>query len=613
MRAADDTITVLHVDDEPGLGDLVATCLKREDERLTVHTAPSAADGLAVLDERAVDCVVSDYDMPGQNGIEFLRAVRESHPDLPFVLYTGKGSEEVAAEAISAGVTDYLQKEQGTDQYAVLANRIVNVVESYRSRQELAERNRSLRRYKHMVNSMDDAACVYDADGRFVIVNEYLADWYDTTREALVGEKSELIPAIRAQADDGDPYGALLDGRRDHVEGEIAAEFPGHGRAVLEYRLTPLVADGTIEGVVGVARDVTERKAREREFHRTKRAMDEAPVGITITDPDREDNPIIYANPRFRELTGYEESELLGRNCRFLQGPDTTDEPVTEMRRAIDAEETVTVELRNYRKDGTEFWNQVHVAPVRIDGEVTNYVGFQQDVTERTERERELERQNDRLDQFSSIVSHDLRNPLNVAQGQLALAREDRDDEHLEAVARAHERMESLISDLLTLARSGDPVTDLTPVDLAAVTADCWATVDTADATLETDAEGTVLADEGRLKQVLENLVRNAVNHGATGSRPRADDAGDHGVVGVTVTVGTLDDGFYVEDDGPGVPPEDRDAVFDAGYTTTDQGTGFGLHIVDQVAEAHGWTVNLTDGTDGGARFEVTGVEVLEE
>jgi len=127
-------IRVLHVDDERALGELVATLLAREDEQITVVTEPSASDGLARLeaDHEEIDCIVSDYEMPGMDGVEFLEAVRDDYPDLPFILFTGKGSEEVASEAISAGATDYLQKESGTEQYELLANRIQNAVSQTR-------------------------------------------------------------------------------------------------------------------------------------------------------------------------------------------------------------------------------------------------------------------------------------------------------------------------------------------------------------------------------------------------------------------------------------------------------------------------------------------------
>ena len=115
MTGTADPIRVLHVDDEPGVTDRAQTFLERADERITVRTAASAEEGWETLSDTPVDCVVSEYDMGGTNGLDFLERVREAYPELPFILYTGKGSEEVASEAISKGVTDYLQKERGTN------------------------------------------------------------------------------------------------------------------------------------------------------------------------------------------------------------------------------------------------------------------------------------------------------------------------------------------------------------------------------------------------------------------------------------------------------------------------------------------------------------------
>ena len=183
---------------------------------------------------------------------------------------------------------------------------------------------------------------------------------------------------------------------------------------------------------------------------------------------------------------------------------------------------------------------------------------------------------------------------LNVAVGRVELARETGELDHLDAVERAHERMNALIDDLLTLAREGDRVSDVEAVDIRDIARGCWANVSTVDATLNVRTERSISADRSRLQQLLENLMRNALDH-----------AGDD----VTVTVGDIDGGFYVEDDGPGVPPDIRESVFDAGYSTDPSGTGFGLSIVEQIVSGHGWDITVTDGTDGGARFEITGVE----
>jgi signal transduction histidine kinase len=246
-------------------------------------------------------------------------------------------------------------------------------------------------------------------------------------------------------------------------------------------------------------------------------------------------------------------------------------------------------------------------------------------------RAGELQRQNERLDEFTSIVSHDLRNPLNVAEGRLQLAREAVDSEHLAEVADAHDRMAALIEDMLSLARQGESIEDMEAVALPGVVDECWAGVAAPNATIEITAECGLLADESRLKQLLENLLRNAVEHGSTSNQnaARSDDAVEHGSTspdsqarqdavehgddGVTVTVGPLDagDGFYVADDGPGIPEADMEAVFEHGYSSTRNGTGFGFAIVERISDAHGWTLTVTDSEDGGARFEFSDVTLL--
>jgi signal transduction histidine kinase len=173
--------------------------------------------------------------------------------------------------------------------------------------------------------------------------------------------------------------------------------------------------------------------------------------------------------------------------------------------------------------------------------------------------------------------------------------------------------MESLITELMALSQGEERVSSTEPVELAAVAETCWQTVRTGEATLETETDRHLQADRSRLRQLLENLIRNAVEHGSTSPDSTSrQDAVERGDGELTVTVGDLESGFYVADDGPGIPPDERDAVFDAGYSTTDDGTGLGLRIVRQVAETHEWTVSLTASEAGGARFEISGVDVRQ-
>jgi PAS domain S-box-containing protein len=248
--------------------------------------------------------------------------------------------------------------------------------------QRLTELTRSRDRYKAAFEAARDAVAILDDDGRILDANSAMSDVFGPDTRDLIGRPiPEFLPGgfdfeaeWRAFREDGTKRGTVTVAGADGTD------------RVLEYAATADIIPG--QHLV-VCRDVTDREERERELRARTRAMEKAPVGIVMTDPNREDNPITYTNERFSERTGYDDDEIVGRNCRVLQGAGTKPEPVRKLRTAIDDRESVTVTLRNYRADGTEFWNRVRIAPVEDDdGTLTNYVGFQQDVTDRIERER---------------------------------------------------------------------------------------------------------------------------------------------------------------------------------------------------------------------------------
>jgi len=254
---------------------------------------------------------------------------------------------------------------------------------------------------------------------------------------------------------------------------------------------------------------------------------------------------------------------------------------------------------------------EIEISPVYSAGDrLVGRLFLLHDITEQKHRQRELERQNEQLEQFASVVSHDLRNPLNVANGYVQIAKDKYDDDDvIHEIEQSHERMETIIEDVLALAREGEEIDEFESVDLATVAHEAWEHVDTKDASFECTVEATVAADSTRLSRIFENLLRNALDHGP-------DDA--------TLSVGaverTSDDvatgtnyGFYVADDGPGIPEDQRDEVLEAGHTTADDGTGLGLSIVQSIVEAHGWEIAVAESEDGGARFDITNVQRITD
>ena len=490
----------------------------------------------------------------------------------------------------------------------------------------MTERQRDLERYQRALDEMPASVSIYDADRRFGFVNDSLASAYDTTPDELVGTESPILQQLRTERDD-DPFAELVAGDRELFADTVVLDISDREEAIIDYELTRLETDGEFDGVLGVFRDVTDERRREERLERTTARLnalfENSPDMIDIHDRD---GTIVDANRSMSEELGYDADELVGMSVWDV---DVEMDPEAGKRvwNALDVDETSRVETTYRRRDGSTFPAQVHIRRIDVQG-ADRFLVSSRDVSEQKAYERQIERENERLDEFASIVSHDLRNPLNVLSGYLDLARETGDDAYFDRCENAVEDMERLIDDLLTLARDGKTVGDREAIRLADLTPDCWARVEHGDArlVLEADDDVAVLADGSRLKQLLENLFRNSVEHGSTSSRTESGDSVEHGSTSnrpeagdsvvhaghdVTVRVGTLEDGsgFFVEDDGPGIPEHQRDAVFDSGHSTSTSGTGFGLAIVEGVAEAHGWTVTLTESDEGGARFEFTGVE----
>jgi signal transduction histidine kinase len=313
--------------------------------------------------------------------------------------------------------------------------------------------------------------------------------------------------------------------------------------------------------------------------------------GVLVLDAD---DRVADTNDRFRRMFALEGEALRG-------APVSTVCPgspaIRDLLESTARSDSVTLETegdsRHYHVKSSRMVDAVetYVGRVFVFTDITRRVNQEERLRERT---AELERRNEQLDQFASVVSHDLRNPLNVISGRAELASDATDpDPHIDAILDAAERMEGMIDEVLTLARQGEAVGQRESVPLDEVAERAWTFVDSGEATLTVDTSKTVMADPDRSQEAFGNLFRNAVEH-----------AGPD----VHVRVGALPDGFFVEDDGPGVPECDRSRLFEAGYTTQSDGTGLGLSIVRTVVEAHGWRVSIAESADGGARFEVVGV-----
>ncbi|NLV06413.1 PAS domain-containing protein [Haloarcula rubripromontorii] len=303
---------------------------------------------------------------------------------------------------------------------------------------------------------------------------------------------------------------------------------------------------------------------------------------------------IIEANDAGRRLL--EDESVIG------QSADDALETLPELLEKVRCLDDEIAETQTVIEHSDRFFD-VQLSPLYDDRDaLVGRVFLIYEITDQKERERELERRNQQLDQFAAVLSHDLRNPLSVASGRLALARERNDPEEFDRVEKAHERMSSLIDEVLAFARD-EQTTDRVELRLSALAKAAWGHVDTGEAALQIDGDREIVGDRDQLLQMFENVVRNSVEHGAAGGR--SDDAAARAV---TIRVDTTPEGFAIADNGPGVPPEKREEIFTHGVTSSESGTGLGLAIVQHVVKSHGWDVEMTESRSGGAKLVVSGL-----
>jgi PAS domain S-box-containing protein len=371
-------ITILHVDDQESFVDLAAELLARENERFSVVTETSAVDGLDRLRATDVDCVVSDYDMPGMDGLSFLDAVREEYPDLPFLLFTGRGSEEIASEAISRGVTDYLQKEVGTDQYTVLAHRIENAVERHRSQRELRARERRLARAQEVA---DLGNWNWDADARELRCSAQTYRIFGVDGESFDGSFESFLELVHpddrgAVRDEIDA--ALVDGTSFSMDYRIVRPdgeerfVHGEGEAVCDGTGDPVAIDGTVQ-------DVTDRVERESERKIFREAVEHSGHAIYWTDRD---GVIQYVNPAFERTTGYEREEAIGRNPEILQSGEHDVSFYENLWSTVLDGEVWEGEVVNHTKEGDRYVAEQTVAPITRNGEIHRLLAVNNDISD---------------------------------------------------------------------------------------------------------------------------------------------------------------------------------------------------------------------------------------
>jgi PAS domain S-box-containing protein len=479
-----------------------------------------------------------------------------------------------------------------------------------------------------------------DTDWRMLEVNDTALAFIDAEREAVIGELFPETPWWENASVDRETLEDHLQRATDGETVRFDAKLRGveGQRRFVDVVLFPVTDENGINSLMAIGRNITELKRREQaldSLHEATRELADAKDRETVIERAVEAVETFLEDP----LAGgwlYDEgtdtlqpvasteagTELVGEQPVFTGGdslawntfeagesrmcndvtaePDRYSEgPTTKSEMYLPLSDIGILLIGAAERDA---FDEIDFALARLLAANTGAALHRAEREDTLRQQRtQLQQQNDQLEQVASILSHDLRNPLNVATLRTEIAQQETGSPHLDDVQTALSRMEQLIEDVLRLTRGSQTVSETEPIPIQDIVSECWTVVTTADATLELTDSFSIRGDPSQFRHVLENLFGNSVQHAGTD---------------VTIRVGRLegDDssaGFYVEDDGPGIPEDDREEIFEAGYTNSDDGTGFGLTIVETIANSHGWEVTVTESSEGGARFEFGNVEFV--
>jgi PAS domain S-box-containing protein len=597
-------IRVLCVDDEPDLCALSKEMLEAKWD-MQVDTAHSVAEAKQTMVHSKYDAIVSDYQMPGMDGIEFVRSLREKGDRTPFILFTGKGREEVVIEGIDSGADSYMQKGGNTKVvFAELAHKIMTIV--YRTRTEAAMREKA-DLHRLVFETLAEGLVVRDSEGKLILCNDEAAKMFD------LSSADQLIARGISETDlvleDGSPCShedlptsitfrtglPLSNALRGIKIGDEDVKW-------VSVNTRPHIIGGKVNAVVVSFIDVTSTLYAEKELQESERKFrliaENMSDVIAVLGMDLR---FSYVSPSCFKMRGFTSEEVMNQSLSEIFTPESmkvalgvfAEEKEADERPGFDPDRVRYIELEEYCKDGSTKWVGSAIRPIRdADGRPISLVISSRDVTESRASLLALHEVNDKLALLSHLTRHDIMNQLTVVGGWLEMMRL----EDARNIGMREKALKALINtrSLIDFSAKYEGMGSITPgfMNIGGELETIARSVITDTIQIHNGLGSLWVLADPLLPKVLYNIVENAVRHGDGASQIRFHYELDVGCLRI-----------MCEDDGKGVEMEDKERIFGRGIG---KNTGEGLFFVRTILALTGLTI-VEDGVPGeGARFVIT-------
>ena len=556
------------------------------------------------------DIILADYTLPLYDGLTALKTARETSPEIPFIFITGTLSVEVAVETLKQGATDFVLK----DHFSRLGQAVKRALEEKEASDKRKEIEEDLLSYRRLFNLSLDLLCIIGFDGKFKKINPVFQSTLGYSEEDILGKSViDFVHSKDVERTETD-FNAQREGKPT-IQFENRFLCKNGQYKWLSWTSRP---DKDREILYSAARDITDQKQVEMDLRIKDRAISSSSNGLIITDPKLQANPIVYCNPAFEKITGYDKREVLGEGCWFLMNEDIEQEGFLAIKKAMTNGESCKVIVRNYKKDGSLFYNEVRVSPIKNSkDEVSHFVCVFNDITDRLVAEQELresyrtiEAHVRELEQFAYITSHNLRAPVANIQGLVEIYQSSNLDhdtisvlnQNLQVSADTLDRVIKDLNSILEIRQTSPNQFQLVAIQplLDDIKADHVEKIKQTKAFISTDFKvSEVYAILPYLRSILGNLIENAMKYRAHNRDPH-------------IEIKTWEEAnfacFQIQDNGMGIDLEkNKDSLFGLykRFHYHVEGKGMGLYMVKNQVEAMGGTIQLESTLGEGSIFTI--------